>query len=105
MKKGKHFSKGKLPLHRVLEMPIIEEMARVGMYGEKKYGDWYNYRKGLSWMELLGSCTRHLHKFICGENIDEESGLSHLAHLAYDVSMLFDLVSSHPNFDDRPNKH
>lgn len=102
MSEGKHFDEGKLPLQHVLGMPIIEEMARVAQYGEKKYGDYYNYRKGMPWMKLLGSCTRHLWSFIRGENNDKESGLSHLAHLAYDSGMLFEYIGHFDNFDDRP---
>lgn len=102
---AKHFDEGKLPFQHILGMPLIEEMAKVGAYGHKKYGDYYNYKKGMPWMSLLGSCTRHLRSFICGENNDKESGLSHLAHLAYDAGMLFDLLSLHPDLDDRPNTH
>jgi len=81
---AKHFDEGKLPIQHILAMPIIEEMAKVALYGQKKYGSFYNYRKGMPWMKLLGSCSRHLWRFIRGENNDKESRISHLAHLAYD---------------------
>lgn len=102
---AKHFDEGKLPIQHVLGMPIIEEMAKVAAYGNTKYGDFYNYRKGMPWMKLLGSCARHLRSFICGENNDKESGCSHLAHLAYDAGMLYELITLHPSLDDRPHRH
>lgn len=100
---AKHFDDNKLPLQHILAMPIIEEMAKVAQYGEKKYGDYYNYRKGMPWMKLLGSCTRHLRAFIRGENNDPESGLPHLAHLAYDTAMLWEYLELHPKLDNRPS--
>lgn len=99
--KAKHFSKGKLGIQFILAMPIIDEMAKVMDYGAGKYGSHWNYMKGMSWMELLGSCARHLTKFIRGENNDKESGFSHLAHLACDAGMLFDYIGRFPRFDNR----
>ena len=100
--KAKHFDKDKLGLQYILAMPLIDEMAKVMDYGAVKYGDHYNYRKGMPYMKLLGSCVRHLTAFIRGEDNDKESGFSHLAHLACDSAMLFELIRLYPNLDDRP---
>lgn len=98
---GNHFDNDKLELQYILELPLLDEMAKVGAFGTKKYGR-YNYRKGIAYMRILGSCTRHLVAFIRGENNDKESGFSHLAHLAFDTAMLYDIHRLHPNLDDRP---
>jgi len=99
---AKHMDEGKPGIHCILAMPLITEMAKVMDYGAKKYGSHWNYRKGMSWMALLGSCSRHLTAFIRGENNDQESGFSHLAHLACDAAMCFEYIRSHPSLDDRP---
>jgi hypothetical protein len=95
-----HKDEGKPGLQYVLAMPLIDEMAKVGDFGAKKYGQW-NYQKGMYWMRLCGSMARHLTAFIRGENNDKESGLSHLAHLAYDAAMVFGYIGRHDNLDDR----
>jgi hypothetical protein len=117
MKKGaKHFDDGKPEIQFLLEMDGLEDVAACGTYGFKKYGDRYNYRSGMSWTKLLGSCARHLRAFIMGEDNDfdykcsnckknvfhkEHSGLPHLAHLIYDALMLMHHVKHHKNLDDR----
>ena len=111
-----HFDDGKPDIQFLLSMEGLEEVAACGTYGFKKYGDRDNYRKGMPWMKLLGSCSRHLRAFIMGEEKDfdskcvgcqknefhrEHSGLSHLAHLVYDALMLMYHVNHHRNLDDR----
>lgn len=97
---AKHFDDGKPELQYVLAMPGLLEVAKVGTYGKQKYGQW-NYRKGMPWMKLLGSCVRHLAAFIQGQDTDPESGISHLAHLCYDALMLIGYQIEHPEMDDR----
>lgn len=97
---AKHFDEGKAGIHYVLAMPGIDQVARVGDFGAKKYGQW-NYRNGMPWMKLLGSCARHLTAFIAGQNNDPESGISHLAHLIYDALMLLGYVIEEKGVDDR----
>jgi Domain of unknown function (DUF5664) len=99
---AKHMDDGKPGIHCILAMPLITEMAKVMDYGAKKYGSHWNYRKGMNWMKLLGSCSRHLAAFIRGENNDKETGLSHLAHLACDAAMLYEHIGHFDNLDDRP---
>jgi len=98
--RAKHFDEGKLELQYILAMPGLADVAKVGSFGARKYGQW-NYRSGMPWMKLLGSCSRHLTAFILGENDDPESKLPHLAHLVYDALMLMGYVTEHPQLDDR----
>lgn len=101
MTEAKHLDTDKVQLQHILAMSGIDDIARVGEYGFKKYGDRWNYRKGMAWTKLLGSCSRHLAAFIRGENMDAESGLPHLAHLAYDCLMLLEYPGRFDNLDDR----
>jgi len=101
MSEAKHLDEGKVRLQYILAMPGIDLVAAVGYYGFTKYGDRYNYRKGMPWMKLLGSCSRHLAAFIRGENRDTESQLPHLAHLAYDALMLLEYPGKFDHLDDR----
>lgn len=63
------------------------EVGKVGTFGAKKYAD-HNWLKGMKWSRLLDATLRHLIAFNSGERIDEESGLSHLAHAAWNILAL-----------------
>jgi Domain of unknown function (DUF5664) len=103
MSEALHKDEGKLGLQYILAMSGLDSLARVGDYGAKKYDQW-NYTKGMSWMKLLGSCSRHLISFIRGEDLDLESGLPHLAHLAFDALILLGYMEDHREKDDRFGK-
>lgn len=100
MSEAGHYDSGKIGLHFILAMPGLDKVALVGDYGAKKYDQW-NYTKGMPWMKLLGSCSRHLTAFIRGEDLDKESQLPHLAHLAYNALMLLGYMECHKSLDDR----
>lgn len=95
-----HKDEGKVQFQYILAMPFFDEVAKVGTFGAAKYGQW-NYKAGMPWMKLCGSMSRHLIAFIRGENNDTESGLSHLAHLAYDAAMVYSYIGRHDSLDDR----
>lgn len=97
---AKHFDSGKPELQYIFAMVGLHDVARVGSFGARKYGQW-NYKAGMNWMKLLGSCSRHLVAFICREDNDPESGLSHLAHLIYDALMLLEYLHDKKGTDDR----
>jgi hypothetical protein len=95
-----HLDAGKVGLQFILAMPGLDQVAKVGDYGAKKYDQW-NYCKGMAWMKLLGSCSRHLAAFIRGQDMDEESGLPHMAHLAYNALMLLGYMENKRELDNR----
>lgn len=95
-----HKDEGKLGLQFILAMPGLDQVAKVGDYGAKKYDQW-NYTKGMPWMKLLGSCSRHLASFIRGQDLDPESGLPHMAHLAYNALILLGYMEVHRAQDNR----
>ncbi len=97
---AKHNDEGKLELQYVLAFKGLDDVAKVGSFGAKKYGQW-NYKSGASFMRFLGSCSRHLISFIRGQDLDGESGLPHLAHLVFDALMLMDWLDRGVGVDDR----
>ena len=82
---------------------FTQSLGWVMTHGAKKYGDW-NWYKGLAWSRVYGALQRHLHAWYEGEDIDDESNLSHLAHAA--ACLMFLLVYQHDGVgtDDRPAK-
>ena len=101
MTEALHHDKDKLGLQWILSMSGIEDVAKVGDYGAKKYTQG-NWRGGSSWMRFAGSCARHLFRYISGELLDNESGLPHLAHCAYDCLILLTWAREGKGTDDRP---
>lgn len=78
--------KGKLELSLV-NPELVKAVAGVRMYGTEKYGDSENWRK-VEPKRYVDALYRHLLAYIEGNEVDEESGLSHLAHMACNISFL-----------------
>lgn len=79
---------GKLELSLV-NPELVKAVAEVRMYGTEKYGDSENWRK-VEPKRYVDALYRHLLAYIEGNEVDEESGLSHLAHMACNLSFLLD---------------
>lgn len=88
------------PRMELLSPIAMTEMARVLTFGSIKYGP-HNWRKGIAWSRVLGAALRHLFAFICGEDKDPESGLSHLAHVGCCIMFLLEYEVTHKKLDDR----
>lgn len=80
--------KGKLELSLV-NPQLVKAVAEVRMYGTEKYGDSENWRK-VEPKRYVDALYRHLLAYIEGNEVDEESGLSHLSHMACNLSFLLD---------------
>ncbi len=97
---GVHHDQGK-PSLALLSRIALEDTARVMDFGAKKYSA-HNWRQGISWTSIMNSALRHLYAFNDGEDKDEESGLSHLAHAMCDVMFLLEYYHlDMSDFDDR----
>lgn len=68
---------------------------------QEKYPAW-NWAKGMPWSVCFGCAMRHARAFLEGKEIDEESGLSHLAHYTCNLIFLSHYVRHYPEGDDRP---
>lgn len=93
---------GKVPLSLV-PYTAIEQEARVLAFGAAKYGK-NNYKQGFEYSRLIDACLRHVYAFEQGEDLDLESGLSHLAHARCCLSMLMECIRIGTARDDRWKK-
>lgn len=82
------------------------EIGKVLKYGEAKYGEanWLRH-SGLKVTRLTSAAERHLAAWETGESLDPETGLSHLAHAASCMMMLFEYerreMMTNGGIDDR----
>lgn len=81
----------------------LAEVAKVMTFGAQKYGP-HNWEYGMEWSRLLDAALRHLNAFNRNEDLDLESGLSHLAHAACEVLMLLEYTQKRRGLDDRTNE-
>lgn len=88
------------PRMELIDAEWLEEVAKVMTFGAKKYAA-DNWRNGISVRRLLGAALRHLWAVVRGEDLDPESGLSHLGHLSCCTMFAFWTLRHQPNLDDR----
>lgn len=79
MSEAKRHNKGK-PKWSLIHWASLIPLVRVLEFGALKYGK-DNWTKGLKDEETLESLSRHLFALMDGEEIDEESGISHIGHI------------------------
>jgi hypothetical protein len=99
---GARYNGGKPDLS-LIPLVTLEDEARVWMHGREKYASW-NWTKGMAWSIPLACALRHLSKWQAGEDLDQESGLPHLAHAMCNLRMLTLFATNYPEGDDRPVK-
>ena len=75
---GEKKDDGKPPLD-LIDAHFIEDVARVLLFGAKKY-DLNQWQKGMSLGKALAGVLRHVYAMLRGEMTDPETGLSHAAH-------------------------
>lgn len=72
----------------LLPMESVEEIIKVLEYGAEKYSP-ENWKKLPDFRRrYINAAMRHLVAYVKGERIDEETGLSHIAHLGCNVLFL-----------------
>lgn len=93
---------GGKPRFSLLPGLAIAEVIKVGEFGSKKYGD-HNYRKGMPVTKYINAAFRHvfIEWLFKGVDLDEESGLHHLAHGAWNVLAALEQSMLKPELDDR----
>ena len=99
MNEGTKFDQGKAPLS-MLPWVAIEQIAQVLAYGAHKYGR-DNWLQGMKLTRVVDAALRHTYKWAWGEDIDEESGLPHLAHAAVNLLFLLTYTQAKVGTDDR----
>jgi hypothetical protein len=98
-----HFDAGKPPVDLV-PRELVEGAARAYGYGAGKYSRFNWLKGGLSQAQLLASAMRHLMAYLNGEDIDPESGESHLDHTAACLGMAMATKARNLGPDDRMGK-
>jgi hypothetical protein len=101
MMSGDRNNEGKPRMSLLLEAPeALKGLVRVLEMGMEKYAR-TNWRKGLSYNEIMDSMMRHQVAFIGGEDLDPESGLPHVDHILCNALFLSEMTRIHPEKDDR----
>lgn len=94
---------GKKPILSLIPKSLLWEVGRVLSFGASKYAA-HNWRKGINQSRLISAALRHITAFNEGEELDPESGLSHLAHAICCLSFALEQQlkpETYKEFDDR----
>jgi hypothetical protein len=87
----------------LLPLCTLEDEIRGWMYGKKKYAAW-NWAKGMPWSVPFACAMRHLAAWQRGEDIDPESGITHLGLAMCNLRMLTLYAKTFQEGDDRPKE-
>ena len=84
---GLKFDSGK-PRWDLLPLRLVQHIVEVFTFGASKYGanNWQHLNNGYD--RYKAALFRHLVKHENGQTLDEESGLPHLAHAAWNALVL-----------------
>lgn len=89
------------PRLELVSPTFIEATAEILTLGAKKYAPW-NWSKGITYGRCFGALMRHLMAWWRGENLDKESGKSHLWHASCELMFLITFESEgRVELDDR----
>lgn len=99
---GLRYNNGKLQWGLV-DFTALEDMVKVLEFGANKYAP-HNWKKGMSHTQITESLMRHLFAYLDGEDIDQESGISHAGHILCNAMFLAYNIKHHPDKDDRYKK-
>ena len=99
------YDEGK-PQMGLIPPEALFEIATVFGFGATKYGvnNWRDVGGNSPWTRTYSSIQRHLNAWHSGEDLDPESGKSHLAHATTQLIILMIHQMEHPECDDRYKK-
>lgn len=84
----------------LVPMAAVAQIADVLAHGAAKYSP-NNWARGTEWSRYYAAAMRHLAAFWGGEDIDPDSGLSHLAHAGCCLVFLLEYQRNGWGTDDR----
>ena len=81
---------------------LMRPLAEVAQFGERKYST-YNFLKGGSFNQYYDSAMRHFDAYTDPRqsDLDSESNLSHLKHMAWNLLVAIYMEEHFPELDDR----
>lgn len=88
------------PRMELLPTAPLVMISEILTFGSKKYAS-HNWRGGFDYSRLIGAAFRHLTAFNDGEDLDPESGKSHMAHLGCCNMFLLEQIAKGTGNDDR----
>lgn len=97
--RGSRFNTGKLRMD-LIDPLAMQGLAAVLTKGAEKYTA-NNWRDGLPYTETVASLLRHTFAFLRGEDIDPETGESHVDHMQCNTMFLSNMTKTRPDMDDR----
>lgn len=83
---------------RLLQTRAIQEVLKLTNFGAKKYGE-NNWRLADDPNRYLDALGRHLFQYYSGEHIDEESGMNHLVHIAWNALSVIELLKDKNEYE------
>jgi hypothetical protein len=96
-----HAGSLKAPMH-LLPPDALLETAKVMGFGAANYGPWNFIGATVCSHTYIAAIGRHWAAYAKGEDVDPDSGLSHLAHLAANCFILMTAAQQGTLNDDRP---
>ena len=83
--------------------PVFNEAVAAALnHGADKYGPW-NWRENkVEMMTYIGAIRRHADAVLSGEDIDPDSGVHHLGHIAASCAIVLDAGKHGTLVDNRP---
>lgn len=93
----------KQEMYALIPTEPLAELARLYGYGAGKYSE-RNWEKGYAFSASYSALQRHANQFWAGENVDPESGCSHLAAVCFHAFAMLEFLCTHPEYDDRPHQ-
>lgn len=106
MTEGLRYNAGKIP-YEMIPLHLLEGTSRVFYDVTTReinpYPKW-NWTAPKEWSVPYACIMRHLSKWYTGEDVDEETGHSHISHAICNLLMLEHYRTSCPERDDRPKK-
>lgn len=91
----------KLARFDLIPVSALTHLAEHYGKGAEKYED-RNWERGYEWSLSYAALQRHLTAWWNGEDVDEETGHSHIDAVMFHAFALRTFLETHPEFDDRP---
>ena len=95
------FDEGKPPIHLIPTEGILG-LASVYAKGAAKYAP-RNWEKGMDWCRCYNSLMRHALAWMSGQDTDPETGLPHMAQVAWNAIAILTYAERKIGKDDRPH--